>query len=541
MTEDTCLTLRRILPWSVLFLVLISLPYGAAWLSPPAGKVFVGTFVNPDDLSTYLSAIRQGGDGRWLYHFPFSPEPWQPKLMLLPYLLTGKVAALLGGSSLFWFHLLRVTAVIFTLVMLLAWVRTVFPGHARLQFTSWLLIVYGSGVGWLVAILRLANQSSGLLIDLSGPEWSVLMAMLHTPHFALGVGLEILLFICIIRMTTPAPDGRWAVVASIVGIASGLTYVYHIPVTGLVIGLYLLAITWQQRHIPWRVWGYGLLVLLPLGLLLVYYAIVANQDPYFANYAQQEHIISPPSPLAMVVGAGFLGLFALMGIRKWFINKNTWLVPIWVIANLALLYLPFVKFSGRFALGFMVPMATLAAWGLEKQILPWIAGRPFFIHFSQWTSTPYATLRRVFLFLVIPSTFLLPLLLVKTTVDEKGFPTYLPVNEIMAADWLAQQAKPDDLVMAYYPMGNYFPRVLPGKVFIGQLDFTTDLEAKVALVEQFWQSDTDLTWRESLIENWGVDYIYAGIYEAALGDTAVPVPGEIVYNKDGVTIYHVGQ
>ncbi len=546
MPENTSsqLTLKSILPWALLFLALMSLPYLVAWLGPPPGKVFVGTFVNPDDLSTYLAAIRQGGDGRWLYHFSFSPEPWQPKLMLLPYLLLGKVAGLLGGGGLFWFHLLRVTAVLLTLLIFLVWVRTLFPGRARLQFTAWLLIVYGSGIGWLVAILRLAERVPGGLPDLGGPEWSIFMALFHTPHFALGVGLEVLLFICVLKMSALAGDGRWphirwAIAGSIVGMALGLTYVYHLPVAGLVIGFYLLALAWQQRRIPWRVWGYGLLILLPLALLLVYYALLTNQDPYFAAYTQQEHVIPPPPPLAALIGLGFLGLMALAGIRAWFRAQLTWLVPLWVAANLLLLYLPIVQFSGRFALGLMVPVATLAAWGLEEVLLPGLAKRPFYTRFSQWTPTPYATLRRFFFFLVIPSTIILSLLVTKTAVDAQDFPTYLPATEITAAHWLAQQSGPDDLVLAYYPMGNYLPRVLPGKVFLGQLDYTTDLEGKVALVEQFWQPETSLAWRQALIETWHIDYIYAGQYEALLGDTAVPVPGEIVYNRDGVMIYHV--
>ncbi len=542
--SDSQLTLRNILPWVVVFLVLISLPYLVAWLRPPPGKVFVGTFVNPDDLSTYLAAIRQGGDGRWLYHFSFSPEPWQPKLMLLPYLLLGKVAALFGGSSLFWFHLLRLTAVLFTLLIFFYWVRLLFPGRARLQFTAWFLIVYGSGMGWLVAVLQLAERVPGGLPDLGGPEWSTFMTMFHTPHFALGIGLEVLLFICVLKMTTSEgdgqqPDGRWAVTGSVVGVASGLTYVYHLPVTGMVIGLYLLVLAWQQQRIPWRTWGYGLLILLPLALLLLYYALLTNQDPYFAVYTQQEHVIPPPPPLATLVGIGFLGLMALAGIRAWFRAQLSWLVPLWVAANLLLLYLPIVQFSGRFALGLMVPIATLAAWGLEEVILPGLAKRPFYTRFCQWTPTPYATLRRVFFFLVIPSTIILPLLITKTAVDAQDFPTYLPTAEIEAAHWLAQQSGPDDLVLAYYPMGNYLPRELPGKVFLGQLDFTTNLATKLALVEQFWQPATDLAWREALIAEWEVDYIYTGQYEAMAGDTAVPVPGKIIYQRDGVTIYHI--
>lgn len=533
------LKIRTVVPWALLFLLLSSLPYLVAWLLPPPGKQFVGTFVNPDDLSTYLAAIRQGGEGEWLYHFPFSPEPWQPKLMLVPYVLTGKAAALVGGGGLFWFHALRVTAVCFTLGMGVWWVRTLFPGQQRLQFTGWLFLVFGAGAGWLLAILGFSQSLSTYLLDLGGPEWSVFMALFHTPHFALGLGLELYLFICVLHLGDGAGAGRWALAGAGAGVMLGLTYVYHIPVAGLVIGLYLLALSWQQRRIPWRLWGYGLLILLPLTAMLIYYAVIANQDPYFADYARFQHVIPPPPLPAVLVGAGFLGLWALAGLRRWFQDGRTWLVPLWLAGNLLLLYLPLIQFSGRFALGLMVPVATMAAWGVEKVVLPRLAQRPFYHRFSRLTPTPYASLRRVFLFLAVPSTIIMPFLLARTAVETEDFPTYLPTAEAEAARWLAGHSQAGDLVLAHYPMGNFLPRYLPGKVFVGQLDYTTDLEGKLALVDQFWQPDTPAAWRRQFLQTWGINYVYVGRYEQALMETAVTPPGERIYEAGGVSIYHI--
>lgn len=533
------LTLKAILPWALLFLLLSNLPYLAAGLVQPEGKVFLGTFVNADDFSTYLAAIRQGSEGLWLFHFPFSPEPWQPKLMLVPYLLAGKLMAVLGGSNLFWFQLLRLTAVCLTLIIIWRWVRRIYPGQARLQLTGWLFITFGSGIGWLVALFGLSGQLGQYTIDLGGPEWSIFMILFHSPHFALGLGLEILLFMCVLNLSQKEHGGRWAVLGAVVAVASGLTYVYHIPVAGLVIGLYLLAVAWQQKRIPWRQWLYGGIILLPLTIMLIYYTILANQDPYFADYARFEHIIPPPPLPAAVIGMGFLGLFALAGLKSWFARGNAWLVPIWAGAGLLLLYVPIIQFSGRFALGLMVPLATLAAWGVEEVVLPRLAARPFYNRFSNWTPTPYASLRRIFYILVFPSTIIMSFLLVKTAVTTPDFPTYLPQSETTAAQWLAKQTNEDDLILAHYPMGNYLPRHISGKVFVGQFDYTTGFQEKLALVERFWQHDTTGEWRLDLIETWGIDYIYAGHYENGLTQTTIIPPGQLIYDADGVKIYQV--
>lgn len=533
--QNKLLPFRTVLPWILGVLLFSLLPYVVGWLAAPEGKQFVGVFVNPDDFSTYLAAMRQGSSGSWLFHFPFSPEPWQPRLMLLLYILWGKLAVLPGLTAVGWYHLLRLLAGFVTLTVIWVWVRLVLPGNGRLRLTAWFLIVFGAGLGWLTAIL-FSSAAKNIALDLFGPEWTVFMGLLHTPHFALGLGLEILLFVCVLQWVA---DGRirWVILGALTGIASGLTYVYHIPVEGLVIGLFLLATAVQQRRIPWRIWLGGAVILFPLTLLLGYYAISANQDPYFAQYARVDHVIPPPTLLALLVGLGFLGVMALFGVKRWVKDGRTWLVPLWIGANLLLLYLPIVRFSGRFALGLIVPVATLAAYGLEKVILPWLQEGGFYGRFSRYTTTPEASLRRLFLFLVIPSTILLPLLLARNALDIPDFPLYLSRSEVDAANWLAEQSDSGQLVLAYYPMGNYLPRVFSGKVFLGQLDFTTDLDDKLSDVEQFWREDTSNEWRSAFLQEWGIDYIYQGQYENSLRQGNVIPPGKIAFQNDQVIIY----
>ena len=532
-------SLKTIGFWTLLCLALANLPYLVAWLLPPANTQFVGSFVNADDLTTYLSAIRQGAAGNWLYHFQYSPEPWQPKLMLLPYLLTGKVAGIVGGSPLLWFHLLRNVAICFTAIVFVFWVRTIFPGQPGVQRTGWLVILFGSGLGWLVAILQ---GPGSLLADMNVPEWSVFMGLFHTPHFALGLGLEALLFGSVLKLFASEQTKNrlvWALVAAGIGLASGLTYVYHLPVTAVTITAFLLWQLTQQRKNFWRDLLLGGFVLLPMGLLLLYYIVFANQDPYFASYARFEHIIPPPAPLAVVVGAGLLGGLAVTAVPRWLKQGKTRLLPLWLLINLGLLYLPLVPYTGRFALGIMVPIATLAAWHLEETVLPWLAKRPFYTTFSRFTTTPYASLRRVWLAVFLPSTLLIPFLFVKTAVTTQDFPLFLANQEVEAAAWLGQHSQPDDLILAAYPLGNYLPRTISGKLFLGQLDFTTDLDGKLALLEQFWAEETTPAWREAFLQEWGITMIYAGQYEQALIQQPVSLPAQIIFQNETVTIYGI--
>ncbi|MCA9930311.1 MAG: hypothetical protein KC419_17630, partial [Anaerolineales bacterium] len=279
----------------LLVLVIISLPYLSAWAGTPAGMTFTGALLNPDDMGVYVSAMRQGANGHRLYHFTYSPEPWQPRLMLLLYLVLGKLTAVFTTPTVFTLHIWRTLLAALSIVTLLFWVRTVFPKQVRRQWISLLLILFGSGVGWIAVFLF--DNAAGWSPDLGFAEWSPLIALFNTPHFALGLGLEALFFALMLRMSRKngAHQLWWALLAALVGLLDSLVYVYHLAIIGLVVGFLMPATAFQARRIPWRQWGYGAVVLLPQLPLLYYYAFQTNNDPYWTQYITTTHVISPPT------------------------------------------------------------------------------------------------------------------------------------------------------------------------------------------------------------------------------------------------------
>jgi hypothetical protein len=533
--QPASLRIRALWPWMLLVLTLVSLPYLVAWLAAPPETNFAGSLVNHDDLSVYLAAMRQGEAGNWLYRSTFSAEAWQPHLMLLPYLLLGRLLHLFESSILV-IHLSRLLFVIIALLAVLYVVRQVFSGQPRLQKTAWLLIVFGSGLGWLSVLFF----PGALPPDLGGPEWSTLMALFHTPHFALGLALELLLFGTVIRLGRHANAWGWLVVAVLLAIASALTYVYHIPVAGLTIGLYLLAEAVSRRRIPRWHWISGGLVLLVLALLLLYYGLFIGQDdPYFAHYTAVDHVIPPPSLSGALIGLGLPGLLAVVALRPWLRAGRSLLVPIWAAANLLALYLPVVQFSGRFALGLLVPVAMLATFGLEEVLLPGLQAEGFLHRVFQRRRPSPESLRRMVLLLTVPSTIMIPLFAMQGALLAGGFPYYVPRSEVRAMEWLAANSQADDVYFAHYPAGNYLPRLAPGRVFLGQLDFTHELDEKLAVLERFWDEQTSDAWRTALMASWEVTYIYEGVHEQTITRGTVTPPGEIAYQEDNVTIYRL--
>lgn len=534
------LFLRSVIPWIVVVLLAITLPYLFAWWRTPEGSWFTGALLNPDDLGVYISAMRQGASGDWLYNFVYSPEPWQPRLMLTLYLVLGKVTSLFAAPNVLWLHLWRVVLALATLSALAFWVRTLLPDRPRWQWTAWLLILFGGGISWLIAFV--IPSATNLMPDIGMAEWSPLIALFYTPHFALGLGLEVIVFTCVVGMceVTSAGEGiRWAVFGAIAAILAVLVYVYSLVIIALVIGLYMAIWALKLGRIPWRQWLLSSIIILPLIPFFYYYAFWTNNDPFWETYIRLSHVINPPPPLGALIGLGALLLLAIAGINWWLRMGRTLLLPVWAIVHLLIIYVPFISYSGRFSLGLMVPIATLAAVGLEAMVLPALTRTRTFPWFARITPTPFATLRRVCLFLLVPSSVIAILLFFKGPFINASFPYYLPKADVEAATWLGERSDESALTFAYYPMGNFLPRVYQGKVFLGQLDFTHELNKKLALYEHFWDSDQTQANRSAFLDEWGITHIFAGTYEASFQEGPFSLPGEAVYERDGITIFEV--
>jgi hypothetical protein len=451
--------------------------------------------------------------------------------------LAGKLLSPIGAPSAAWFNLLRILVGVVLLGSLVFWVRQALPGRVRWQLTAWQMIVFGAGLGWLPALFLPVGIS--IAPDLGMPEWTTFLTFFSTPHFALGLGFEVLFFVCIGRMASGENDARWVVWGALAALALGLTYPFNIPVVMSVTGAYLLALAVQTRRISWRKWGYVAVMLLPALGFLFYYGVWTRRDPYWQLTQVSQNVIKAPPIWGVAIGYGLIGALAAVGAWQWLGRGKDRLVPIWAAVNLLALYLP-VTFSARFALGLMVPLGTLAAYGLEEVVLPRIQPTRFFKSFARLTPTPYDSTRRIIILLTLVSTVTTAAAAVKQALDEtRDFAYYLPNAEIDAASWLAENTDAQALVLSSYPVANYLPRVMSGKVFLGQQFLTVDLTDKGAMLERFWDESTSAAWRETFLRKWGVTHVYQGRYERSIAVGQVVPLGEIVYQADGVTIYRV--
>ena len=100
--------IRWVLLWSMLILGLTCLPYLYAYLVTPDDMQFTGLLSNPVDGNSYLAKMRQGAQGSWLFHLPYTSEDHDGAFIFTYYLLLGRLSAPLGLPLILTYHLARI-------------------------------------------------------------------------------------------------------------------------------------------------------------------------------------------------------------------------------------------------------------------------------------------------------------------------------------------------------------------------------------------------------------------------------------------------
>jgi hypothetical protein len=148
--------------------------------------------MNPEDTQTYFAKMRQGFDGAWRYTIPFTPEPHQAELVGVFYVWLGQAARALGLTLIQTWHLVRVLAGL-ALCVVVYWFIGLFvtaaSGYSVQRFCprlSYLLALFGSGLGWLLFLLGQPYWLDHFPVDFKQPGAHLFFTALTYPHIILG-------------------------------------------------------------------------------------------------------------------------------------------------------------------------------------------------------------------------------------------------------------------------------------------------------------------------------------------------------------------
>jgi hypothetical protein len=513
--------------WSVIILLFINVPFViGAFVSTPAYQ-YGGFVYGLEDGYSYLAKMQEGAAGFWFFYLAYSPEPHSGGPFFLMYLLLGKLARLFNASPILVLHISRSIAGAFTLVSFYA-VSAFFLQSVAVRRASFLLFGLAAGLGWLWTLLAQPIGPGVMPVDLWVPESTFFLSALTFPHLTLSLALQLW---CTIGILWYLDSGRWPawLLAAGSGLLMTLIHPYKYVVILPVIGAYLLWQVVRQRYRFWLVTGRLVLVLLPTIPYLVYAVIVFSSNQAFVGWRLQNMTRSPLLHFYLL-GFGLLLPLALIGVWRLRTDGDRVMHPLylllWLVVTPVLVYIP-LTIQRRFLDGYQVVLALFAGFG------------------AVWLLQQLSDRRRLVVsvigLLLLSLTNIMLLIGAGSIVASRQPPHFHTGYELAGYRWLAENATPRQVVFASYPTGNVLPAYAPLNVFVGHGSETVRFSEKKALADRFFDQATTNDWRQTLLTDYRVDYLYYGPHEQAAGAFQPATVSYLspVYSDGPVTIFRV--
>jgi len=547
---------RWVLIVGVAALVVTSIPYLIGWQQETPERVFEGCILLIDDCYSYLAKMRQGAEGAWLFHIAYTPESHLSTFFFPFHLALGKVATLLPGSvsdlttRMIWIY--HGSRVVFGMAFLLTVYRflSVFTAQAKVRRWAWLMVTFGGGLGWLLVMLGRTNWLGTPPLDFYLPEGFALLVLYGFPHIAAAQSLLLWGILCLLRAWQVCPTSdvqgqqseaqrlehathnaqyalhiqelKWAMLAGLLWLAMGVIVPFYVAVTWAVMAAAWLGQGIRERRVGWRkglVAGGAVFASAPI---VLYSAWVFTSDPVYVIWAAQNLILSP-HPLHYLAAYGIPLALAAFAVRDvWYDEGPAWLALAWVVLVPVLIYLPF-NLQRRLVNGVQVPLSLLAAWGAMRL---WRSGKRWLVALSLAT--------------MVPTGFIL---LAGSSAMMFARPPIIfrDAAEIAALDWMSERVRSDDVVLAAYETGNYLPARMVARAFLGHGLETVDVGEKETAVARFFGAGASDAWRQRLLAQYGIDYVFWGPWERQLGafDLRTAPYLREVYQAEGYAIFEV--
>lgn len=497
--------------WSLFTLLLTFAPFVWAYYVQPSNGRFMGLLWNALDGNVYLSKMEAGRRGEWLFHLTFTSEEHPGILVYMHYYLLGKLAGLVSLPNIMVYHLARLAG-----GALLLWASWRFIcryfSEGRMRRTAFLLVCFGSGLGWLIGPLGFKEPNTST--DLWVAESLTFFSILSQPHYSFATAL-LLFGLMWLQDGWEATNQKaaWQAYAKAAGCGFLLGWVHPFLVItlGVTSGLYLLRLTIATRHIPWRDW----LGLIAVGVVSIpmpiYIYLVTSSNAIYRGWMGQNQTYSP-LPIFFMLGYGLL--FGLAVVGGWWAerrspasNRSRWqFITTWVVGTALLLYVP-LNFQRRFVEGLHLPIVLLTTAG-------------FYYLVRGWRPAIQARRANQFVILTSLSTFLVLGTFFGNIYARGGngdfHPLYLYGEEVSAMNWLKANSSLTDTVIAGPITGSYIPAFAGNRTFYGHDLETINRAQKIELLRQFFQFKMTHDEMIAFAREYGIRYVYFGPEEARL-------------------------
>ncbi len=490
-------------------LIGLTLPYVLAALMAGSNFQFIGFLFNPIDSASYLAKMRQGWDGSWRFILPYTAEAHDGAFIFLYYLFLGHLARWINIPVIWMFHLARLAGAGLLLFALGSFCMRIFrdqPDQIRLAY--WWCVA-GSGMGWLVIFF------GPLPTDFWVAEAYPFLSMFSNPHFPLGLALVVLAFDKLLIGDRP----RQCLELVLLGILISIIFQFGLV---LVLAVAVIRSAWrwvETRRLEWRpVFCLGFLG----GLFLLYQYFSILSDPVLAGWNIQNQTPGPQAWDFMLSFSPALP-FAIWGGIGLVRQKNhpaRSLLVSWLVAGLLLISIPFML-QRRFILGYHIPVALLAVFGITDIVHRW----------PGWRRLPGFVLS-----LALPTNLLLILIGLAGAVNHSPM-LYLTQDEARGLAWIEAKTEQQAIILASPEMGRLIPAFTGRRVLYGHPFETVNASQMEAEVSGFFKDGNGLS--KSYLSEHGVDFIFYGPREQALGGSLSLESLVLAFQSGQVRIYSV--
>jgi hypothetical protein len=515
---------------SAVIVAAASLPYLAGYLAQTPELRFSGSIMDQVDYNTYLAKMRQGFGGEWQYRSPFTTEEHGGAYVVTFYLALGHLARIAHLGLPLTYQIARV---FFGFLMVLAIYRFIalFIPSTRTRRVAFLLATIASGLGWLTEMLAPTSAGGVSPVDFWLLDAFTYLAVLAVPHFCAAVALLLSIYILLLKRAKGPTLGEGVLVV-LASAALGIIHPYALLLADAVPLLYWGVEALQTHRVQWR----GIATVVVMGIsqmpLLAYDLWVYVTQPVFIGWATQNVTRSPP-PGAYLWGYGLLLALGIVGLGVW--ARLGWpglaFPVIWIALVTVLIYVPW-NLQRRFLEGVQVPLGLLAGVGLAQGLFPLPKG--------QSLSRPRWLVMGLLVAVAAMSNFYLTAgyTVTAATRDSRLF---WSAEVLAGVDWLGKHTEPEDTVLSSFEVGNLIPGRIGHRVVLGHWMETVDYAEKDAAVARFFDADTSDEERVSLLEEYGVAYLFYGPTEQAMGTFDPDHSGYLVkqFCHDGVCVYAV--
>lgn len=486
--------------FTLILLILTSIPYAYAAQSAPPEKQFMGFILNVSDHAQYLSWYK-AFQSNFLTSNRLTPESNPQLFFNLLWWTLAQIGKFTGLAYPWVYQILRWFSAFAFLLISYWFIALFFPDkfHRKVTFA---LLSMGSGLGWILVGLKYTLTNGDLLypLDIYIAEGNTFLCILAYPHFleaaAFILGVFALLFI-----GEQKRQLRFAVLAGVVAFLLGWQHGYDLIIVWAIPCVFG-AMRWiLDRQFP-TYWFKAMLITGLVSLPPAIYNFLLTQldptwDEVLAQFANAG--VYTPNLLHFFILMGLPLIMAVISAIKLLIagwktkfsdmhqSPAILFLLVWFFVGWALTYIP-TDFQIHMINSWQVPVILLGMLGFFRWVLPWLQ--------KIFRSVKIIKAASILLVVFCALTNLYLFAWRFYDLSRYSYPYYLHRDEVAALKWLEENSPENAVILSSLEVGQYIPGITGRRAFLAHWAQTLDFYKKREFVDHFYNttivSDTQL-------------------------------------------------